>query len=131
MTFTFEEMESALNLAVETKGEDYVYELPQQNVCTYSTRTDGEPEPSCIVGHVINTLSPEAFKLIASREWKNGHFMSSVSAPNIERSFNVKLWGDKEKDKILNFLTAAQTRQDSGQNWGIARNATYNAIGEY
>jgi len=131
MTFTFKEVESALNLAVDTKGEDYVYELPEPATCAYSMPGPGEPQPSCIVGHVIHTLDPEAFKLIASREWKGERFMHSSSVGAIENTFEVELWDPQQKEKIVNFLGYAQNRQDMGRNWGSAREAAYAAIGEH
>lgn len=122
MSITYEDAARALDEAVKEKGADYLYEPPSGDVCSYSDR---EGNPSCIVGHVIAKLNPEAFQKIAENEWYTLYddeedtypIVKEANVRHIELTFGVELGFT---DKAENLLLLAQDRQDRGIHWGEA-----------
>lgn len=107
MTYTNEQINAALNKALDEKGEDYVYPQADGN-CVYSL----EGEPSCIVGHVLHTLDPEMFKRVAE-------FERDYDQNGGDTSFGVVVTGlglpfETEQRRALQNV---QSSQDSGHTW--------------
>lgn len=109
--FTLDQVLDAAREAVNEKGSEYIYP-GAGSACFYATYNE---KPSCIVGHVIFKLDPEAFATIATAEREGGE---SKAATDLEYS-------DWLPD---NFWTAdaatamqyAQVAQDEGATWGDA-----------
>lgn len=101
-----------LHQVVAEKGGDYIYERAAlgQN-CFYSDPND-HTAPSCIVGHVLAKLDPEAFGRVAQEEAFEG---GSFGVLSIETS----VWGASEAVA----LQAAQDVQDAGYAWSVAEKA--------
>lgn len=117
-TLKVDEVTEALNAAVEEKGEDYVYPNAGDS-CTYSDPYADEPTPSCIVGWVIAAVAPKVFEKIRREEASEGESMGVHSLANN---------GYIKADEVLKeALQAAQSLQDDGHPWGVAREA-YNRI---
>lgn len=116
MTFTKDDVLTAMAKAVEAKGETYRYE---GIFCTYSTE-DGAP--SCIVGYVASILSPNLFaELREIDKWEaEGDFPSSP----VENSINTEDAGDVAEKwfdcDARKALLAAQLSQDDGSTWADA-----------
>jgi hypothetical protein len=104
ITLTYDEAVALLNRAVQEKGEDYVYEMPDgiDGQCMYVV--DGAP--SCIIGHVYAYAGGDLELL---------HQCEGVGA-SVLRDQGV-LFAD---ERTLGLLRRAQMRQDSGDSWGVA-----------
>lgn len=108
----------ALNKAVETKGEDYVYPAEEKNKATDECRYNTYDEqgnitgPSCIVGfvcHETGITSPETLR---------------AGEGNV--AWAVLPW--PEQNLITRALTRAQAAQDKGHTWGEARDEAVNFL---
>lgn len=128
--FTRENVTAALKDIVAEYGEDYVYPAAGAT-CTYSQPEDGKLVPSCIVGHVIYRLAPEAFAVIADLEAIT-NFGDSSPAQEVLRGalgdFGVQdnsahLDPLTEDRDLVYALTEAQGAQDTGHTWGQALEA--------
>lgn len=115
-TYTDEQIIAAARAAVEEKGADYVYpRLYGPSDCMYSQ--DGAP--SCIVGHVFNRLSPEAFEAVVQWERVNeesGRVWEVLDA--LERNEEIDPLALTERQR--NALQVAQDLQDGGMTWAYA-----------
>ena len=116
--FSMADVIKAMQEVVDEQGEDYEYESIG-GACYYGDR-DGNP--SCIVGHVIHKLDPEAFDHVVKieREW------DSCAAKGLTRVADGA--GLSESNRYLPedfwdantafVLQAAQGAQDLGSPWG-------------
>ncbi len=142
---TLEHAITALHEAVEEKGADYVYDNGDYD-CTYSTHPDpdGHRQPSCIVGHVIAKLDPNAFKEIALNEWTweddvevyvddEDPFVPSyisgwVADPADVKTISSAHPGLIADEEAVKFLAEAQWHQDCGAAWGVAEKNALKAV---
>lgn len=130
MTFTYQDVLDAARKVVAEKGADYVYPrnmggagygqgVPKGKGPVYA---EGEI-PSCLVGHVIYALDPEAFANLAAVEAELG----TVSAEDLtlgvcydaeeddEYGYLPSDFWDVEAEALMN---TAQNYQDRGKPWG-------------
>lgn len=99
-----------LHQVVAEKGGDYIYEHAGGD-CFYSDPYD-QSAPSCIVGHVLAKLDPEAFQKVAQKE------------NDEESSFGVNEIPTSVWDyQTAQALQAAQNIQDDGYAWSVAEKA--------
>lgn len=115
--FTLDQVLDAAREAVNEKGSDYIYKRVGDG-CTYS---DTEGNPSCLVGHVIFKLDPEAFKKLA-REELDAHESNNVDDLEFNEWIPVNFW----TNDALKAMRFAQDRQDAGEIWGNALYAAEN-----
>lgn len=113
-----EQVTQAIRQAVEEKGRDFIYEdyLGRSGglaTCTYS---DQAGAPSCIVGHVIRTLSPKEFTTLHVREWATD--ADEPSSWSADDALDMAHLDVPERAELA--LVAAQKAQDSGYPWGSA-----------
>jgi hypothetical protein len=102
--YTFEDVKRTLHEVVAERP-DYVYEPPEgHRQCVYA---DDEGNPSCLWGHVIQRLDPEAFT------WIQGS-VTSVGA---------LAWAEQFDYRERRAMRSAQISQDSGGTWGDAEEA--------
>lgn len=131
MTFTRQDVLEAARKIVAEKGPDYVY--PRNSINGgggYGTNTgpvyaeDGKP--SCLVGHVVHALDPEAFAHLASVEEAYGteaaesltyHGFDSDAEDESNYHYLPEDFWDVEAETLMN---SAQTSQDVGNPWGVA-----------
>lgn len=108
-----------LHTVVKEQGEDYIYVDPNGETgpsatCAYSTRDGG---PSCIVGHVLLALDPDAFSLI--------HHTEHIEFGGINSFGAVTALGYLTKEDVTTeaeyALALAQKVQDAGHPWGLAQ----------
>lgn len=125
--FTAEDVLEAMAKAVEARGEDYKYIYPKvktsvywdevklelSDSCLYVDPNDGTP--SCIVGHAIHTLDPEAFQHLAEAERESPD--TQVALRLLEEGF---LPGDFWTEEAAQVAQAAQSAQDFQLAWGEA-----------
>lgn len=106
-TVTAVEAIAALEAVVAAAGEDFVYPDEDKNefgTCQY-LKADGTP--SCIAGHVVALLEPEATPLLKHME---GKAATSLNFPG-------RLYFDPFAAHVLDI---AQQEQDQGKTWGEA-----------
>jgi len=127
---------ATLERVVAEYGEDYVY--PKAGAtCSYSE----QGEPSCIVGHVIAALNPEAFEKIAELEDATGVSGSATSvvlgnwehtdwSSAVDEDEDLNAVTLTEDGRLASALNEAQRQQDAGATWGIALSAFYTALAE-
>lgn len=119
---TLEQVAAAADKVIARKGEDYVYPVGEKiphraykkivyKVCAYSYMGN----PSCIVGHIVNELDPEAFRQLEEAERRHG----PTSAAELMGG-GVYLPEDFFDDEALDYLTGVQGDQDEGAPWGVA-----------
>lgn len=128
MTFTNEEVAEAVQMAVEEKGESYIYDEQNLHSETYSMEcvyANADDEPSCIVGHVLYALNPEAFKRVVEferdGEANRGDTSFNAVADNVETGLTTEQ---------VAALFCAQASQDGGNQWGTARDAFMKRMGK-
>lgn len=117
MTIAKNAVVESLKEIVAEYGAGYVYQKPQPiDTCQY-TNPDGSP--SCLVGHVIARVNPEAFATIAATEYDYDSPTGAIEAAveGIEINFNVELGFDQETIALLGVV---QNAQDRGTAWGDA-----------
>lgn len=125
MTFTTDVVTETLHRIVADKGADYVY--PNAGgTCRYS-EPDGSP--SCIVGHVVAALEPEAFAKTVELEAETG---DTTDARNYLAGWQTAYDWDRnyyqyETPRLVDYestlaeaLELAQRAQDGGLTWGQA-----------
>lgn len=115
MTFTLEDVLNAAREVVAEKGADYVYPNSivggGDGVCVYAGE---DSAPSCLVGHVIYRLDPEAFLQVAEIEATEG----TTAAGGLEEDGYLPegFWDEEAQEAMV----AAQASQDNGWPWGYA-----------
>ena len=114
--FTLDDVLNATRKIVEERGGDYVYDS-ESHGCVYAVGGT----PSCLVGHVINALDPEAFASLAEMEADR-----IMSMPVAELRDGDWLAEDFWSDDAEVAMQAAQDAQDSGLTWGQAVYAAEN-----
>lgn len=124
--FTFEQVLEATRAIVDERGHDFIYqqvvryheplgrEIPQ---CVYA---DDEGQPSCLVGHVIHRLDPEAFETLARRERSEGGDIAD--SLRLRGHLPQDFWTDDAEAAMV----YAQDVQDSGDTWSEALHAAEN-----
>lgn len=118
-TFTLDEVLDAARAVVDEVGRDYIYDSRD---CRYAN-DDGSP--SCLVGHVIHRLDPEAFAKIADRE--QGSLIGLMASALTGRGWlPVGFW----TVEAANAMQYAQWAQDLRQPWGLALFEAENAGGD-
>lgn len=114
---TIEKTIEALKKAVAEKGEDYVYKENEEiGWCLYSDRESGQP--SCIVGHVLADLDPEAFARV--RAWELRSARSAGVSTTIFQRVALPDISPVDRPLILALLGDVQNQQDDGVAWGPA-----------
>lgn len=122
--FTKEQALEALRKAVKLKGEDYVY--PEEEKFMGSCRyANDEGSPSCIVGHVVYILDPEAFKHLAAVEAEQETTAVEDLTIAYEGSYLPEDFWDRATARVLQ---EAQSKQDTGSKWGDALGAAEDAV---
>jgi hypothetical protein len=120
MTLNRDAVSETLHKIVEETGPDYVYQIPEGTYgdCVYADPVTGAP--SCIVGHVVAALDPEAFERMAKFEDEAGPFtiMSAID-PNDWARVDVGL--EVDSADLRSALAMAQEAQDRGMTWGEAQ----------
>lgn len=116
--FTLEDVLRETRAVVIEKGSDYVYPESEKKlrsfgddkVCQYSH--DGNP--SCLVGHVIHRLDPDAFQSVMENELRYGAAEAGelMTVNYLPEDF----WDDEAEEA----MSAAQLAQDKGATWGRA-----------
>jgi len=109
-----------LERAVEEKGADYVDPDADTVGCNYA---DGQGNPLCIVGHVVNYLGVDLRPVVvgedgAEHEELWGHGVSAVELNYATRAAPHP--GIRITDDAVWVLGKAQTMQDNGASWGEA-----------
>lgn len=100
--------------------EDYIYELPEDELigeCAYSTPAG---EPSCIVGQVLHKYVPDMYQHVHKTEWdldeaQEVYGFNARSVRDLQGRFLEHY--DKE---AVNVLDKVQRKQDNGTPWGEA-----------
>lgn len=106
-TITYESALEAIDKAIEKKGEDFRYVIPEEApddfVCRYF---DSEGKPSCIVGHVYaaHGYGPDDIR-------EGGTPIAYSNVMNVEY----------DNSDIPLALRDAQDAQDHGETWAVAR----------
>lgn len=108
MTYLNKDISAALKKALEVKGQDYVYDNNGQ--CVYAIGG----EPSCIVGHVLKEIDPEAFERVVEFERDNDQNRGDTSLFGVADALKLPF----EKDQ-LKALAKVQQEQDNGMPWGV------------
>lgn len=122
-TLTKNAVTETLKSLLAEKGEDYIYPGAGRN-CTYS---EGDGAPSCIVGHVVAALDPEAFKQIVEVERYEGESWSAAQMFS-EGFGEAGATVATDSAVLATALQLAQEVQDSGASWGDAVKAYNEAI---
>lgn len=117
-TYTNAEILTVASEIVAEYGADYLY--PGANGCTYTNEDD---TPSCLVGHIVARLDPEAFERVIREETARGatnedRCSQTWSATAMNRRADTNF-----TDAQLMALCDAQERQDCGDSWGYALEA--------
>lgn len=111
MTFTKKDVLQAMSEVVAEVGEDRVYQIPKGAYnCVY---TDNG-EPSCLIGHVINKLDPEAFRELRRADAA----YTGIAALALQEGGYLpqKFW----TKSAMAVASSAQRAQDQGNTWGEA-----------
>lgn len=127
--FTLETVLTVAREVVAEKGEDYVYPRSEKKsrnpvtsrideVCQYAY----EGRPSCLVGHVIYRLDPDAFSSVMESEAKYGP--AAAAELVLEGILPEDFW-DAEAE---NAMQEAQVAQDKGATWGRALDTAERAV---
>jgi hypothetical protein len=112
--YTAQQALKVMEEVVNEFGDDYVYGDEQKNEygdCVYANE-DGTP--SCLVGHVIARLDPDAFDNVVYKEQELG----STPAHNLTNEGYVQLGFWDENTAYI--MMEAQGAQDTGSTWGEA-----------
>lgn len=119
--FTLDQVLEAARAVVDEVGNDYVYD---SQPCRYAG-PDGAP--SCLVGHVINRLDPEAFAMLTQYEHSGG--INSTPAALLAGHSGWLPRGFWTAE-AANAMQYAQWSQDLRQPWGLALFEAENAGGD-
>lgn len=108
--FSLDDVLEAARAIVSEKGESYIYPRVRGR-CLYA---DGEGGPSCLVGHVINRLDPQAFDKVAQceRDRETRTATNLISSEFLDSDF----W-THDAEWAMHII---QLRQDEGAPWGEA-----------
>lgn len=109
MTYLNKDISAALKSALEAKGDDYVYD--NNGACVYAIGG----EPSCIVGHVLKEIDPEAFQRVVNFEQDYQANRGDNSFRNVVMKLNLQFNRDQARA-----LARMQQKQDTGSTWGSA-----------
>jgi len=112
VVISYEMALKGLKAAVEVKGSDYRYQpyastRSNQGSCRYF---DQQQQPSCIVGHVLDSLGVAPFDF--------DHRLNAVGVAMLEGS--IIQYDQDDREKTGSLLYHAQQYQDSGRPWGHA-----------
>jgi hypothetical protein len=110
----YEQARDLLELAVEERGPDYVYEHPDGETggCFYFTRSG---EPSCIVGWVLNRLGLKFEWGCATTTEDHGYIPNATSVEFLIAKGHIDV---DFRTAVL--LQVAQNLQDDDWYWGDA-----------
>lgn len=109
--FTLDQVLDAAREVVDGRGSDYVYP-GAGSACFYAT---SDEKPSCLVGHVIFKLDPEAFATIATAE-REGCESKAAQDLIYDNWLPDNFW----TDDAIAAMQYAQVAQDEGATWGDA-----------
>lgn len=130
-----DEAVTLLEKVVADRGEDFIYEKPDNDRCLYAYAG----EPSCGVGYAIFLADRQAFEQVVKIEQKVGHsFPASDFSDEFDNEQEVDDYGynlEREQEEVesvdLRFTPQAATlmvvfqqEQDNGEPYG---NALYRA----
>ena len=121
--FSREKIIEAMRAVVAEKGSDYVYPESEKDggTCQYAHKGT----PSCIVGHLIHRLDPEAFAHLAVVEADHGSepalglvyiYPNGETAEGSYSYLKERLW----PEDLDIAIQEAQSAQDFGKTWGDA-----------
>lgn len=111
MKISAEAVEQALNAVVDEHGEGYLYQY-EDSLCKYRHR-DGKP--GCLVGHVFDRLGV-LDELVGDDDYLNGE---TVDTLRMSRSASAWPFDQATTEALCD----AQTYQNTGGTWGVAREA--------
>ncbi len=95
-----------LERAVATRGEDFVYEKPEDaEFCVYVR--DGKPD--CLIGVVLSMVG-----------WTNEELEVADSIGTVSTLAIDTRWADRFSKDAVRILGSAQSAQDFGRAWGSA-----------
>lgn len=115
--YTNEQIVTAAREAVAEKGVEYVYQKGggELSACYYATP---DMKPSCIVGHILAKIAPEAFEDVAAHERKPDPDYNGTGIKRVADELNLGFTPDQ-----VYRLNQAQIQQDRGDTWGEALRA--------
>lgn len=110
-------LERVLEVTREVVDErpGYTYKTPERfgrYGCWYA---DEEGNPSCLVGHVIQRLDPEAFQQLVEFEEREQRSEAAISIPELIPDLKSLMTRDGWQA-----MQAAQNSQDEGYSWSAA-----------
>lgn len=109
MMITNDQIIAAATAAVRSKPEGYVYEKKEQGASCVYAEPDGKP--SCLVGHILHSLTPELFKAVV--KYENGNPFSTQFN---DVCYNLEVRDTFTPEQIA-ALNRAQIMQDQGYTW--------------
>lgn len=110
MNVDLDKVIEGMRLAVQEKGEGYVYEKPYDPECDCETCLYFlDDVPSCLVGHGLAHAGVSA-ELLSSK------WLSKENAFHVLRT----LTEGKGDSNLIDRVQEVQRRQDSGDTWGEA-----------
>jgi len=118
--YTTEQALTAMAEVVAEHGEDYVYSDEYKNKdgdCVYAVHG----KPSCLIGHVIYKLDPDAFDDLAAHEAGWG---SASAGDLIADQYLLPGFWDNRTAMVMQ---EAQALQDREGTWGAAYEVALNA----
>lgn len=114
----------ALDQLIIERGDDYVYPQAEAGGCFYSFE-DGKP--GCIVGAIVAKLDPVAYEELVLAEPAQDDGNGGIKREPCGSSNSITSQGivllDPEDYSLRRALREAQSTQDTGDNWGRAREA--------
>lgn len=125
-TYTYDETLAMLTGIVSENGEDFVYEVHDEDRLAPSCRYALDGQPDCIVGHVFAKVGVpvEKMEYVRSDGWESGA-AGPVNPYSVEGADLVA--GRLEGDGVVAFtpkakrlLISVQVKQDAGDSWGEA-----------
>lgn len=133
-----------MRMAVETKGEDYTYEQPDNNGCYYTTPS-GDPfksQPSCIVGHALAYAGAGLDVLHAidfggvvrpdpdepGEEFEESGSLSDTTISNGDVIAWLERNGIVVTRDAIDLFHMAQDYQDNGMSWGYTLNRVERSV---
>ena len=120
VTINYEDAVLISKRLVEEKGEDFTYTpvditasadllATNNEACVYFVRDNGELQPSCMVGHIIDELAEDKQQLDYM------FILNGYNGININVLCSSKVVAADEQTK--EFLTVLQACQDAGDTW--------------
>jgi hypothetical protein len=142
-TLTRENVEAAFQSIFAQYGEDHTYEMEERNgdrgqgcFYTFEQKVDDKYVPACIVGQIIDRVTPESLQPIGDLEAESVNSCSALdlllgswigwadedgNAPDDAHSFT-------DDEDLASALDTAQSVQDNGGTWGAAYEAYRKAL---